>query len=105
MTTAVASAPIKFRPLPNPVWDLLLIYENSADLHAYAQILREEGYVVRSCQSSAEGACLLETGTSQLVIISQGGPGFGWRSLLEHAARIDSMTPVLIMADHIDIPS
>ena len=76
MITAVTSAPIKFRPLPNPVWDLLLIYENSADLHAYAQILREEGYVVRSCQSSAEGACLLETGTSQLVIISQGGPGF-----------------------------
>ena len=103
MLTAVASAPAKSPPMSRPLGSLLLIDENSDDLYTYTRMLRREGYEIRACASCPEGARSLETGRFDVVIISQGGPGFEWRSLLEQAIKVDSLRPVLVITDCVDM--
>ena len=77
---------------------ILLVDDNSTDLEHYTAILRDQGYDVQACGSYAEGLRRLEDDCFAFVIVSQGGPAFEGRSLLEGARKDARDTPILVLA-------
>jgi len=80
-----------------PTPKVLLIDDNSWDLRYYATLLRARGYDVVTCSTYAEGVRRLEATAFRFVIVSQGGPGFEGRVVLERAVEIDRSLPVLVL--------
>lgn len=83
---------------------VLLVDEDRADLHYYSVILQEYGYRVRGCTSYEEGTRLLDSEPFDFIIVSQGGPNFEGRRVLERANQIDRHLPVLVLARCLDMP-
>jgi DNA-binding NtrC family response regulator len=85
-------------------WKVLLVDEDFQYLRSQARILRRHGLDVLPCDSYDEGMIRLEREHFDLVIVSQGSPGFEGRTVLEHVSETGSTAPVVVVAPHADIP-
>ncbi len=82
---------------------VLLVDENRDDLHYFSSILQHQGYEVRGSESFEEGTRLLDSEAFDFIIVSQGGPKFEGRRVLEHANRIDRHLPFVVVARCLDM--
>lgn len=82
---------------------ILLVEEDSRDLDHYRRMLHDSGFEVKTCSDFAEGARLLETAKFDCVIVSQGGPGFKGRLVLERSVASDRYRPVVILSRYHDV--
>ena len=87
-----------------PGRQVLLVNEDRDDLHHYGAILQGYGFHVWGCESYEEGARLLDSERFDFIIVSQGGPNFEGRCIVEHANQIDRRLPVLVMARSLEMP-
>jgi len=84
---------------------ILLVDGDSHDLQLYASVLREQGHVVDSCATFAEGAERLECAWYDLIILNQEGGTFQGQPLLERAVELNRYRPVLVLARCVDMRS
>ena len=103
MGTALATRRIEERPESSRGRRVLLVDENTEDLHAYAEVLRRQGCDVRACDSFHEGQGCLQAGSFDLVIVSQGSHAFEGRPVVEQAIETDREVPVVVVATSVDI--
>jgi DNA-binding response OmpR family regulator len=82
---------------------ILLVDDDSQDLSFYCMVLYKQGYKVLPCESYQEAKQYLETENVDFVVLSQGGPSFEGRVVLERAVRPDLRLPVLILARWVDM--
>jgi DNA-binding NtrC family response regulator len=82
---------------------VFLVDEDAADLHYYSAMLQGQGYLVRPCESYAEGADRLDSEVFDLIVVCQGSPNFEGRSVLERAMELDRHSRVLIVARCLDM--
>ncbi len=83
---------------------VLLVDEDREDLKYYRTILQAQGYMIRGCDSYEEATHLLGSERFDLVIVSQGGPNFEGRRVLEWASQSDRHLPLLVVARCLDMP-
>ena len=86
-----------------PKAKLLVVDEDLRDMCEYCGMLRERGYEVHCVCSYAEGAVCLNREPVDLVIVSQGSPGFEGRRVVERAIEKDRRIPVLVLARSVDM--
>lgn len=90
--------------IPNLVeGTILLVDDDLQDLGFYSMVLYKQGYQVVPCQSYESAMRWVECDTFDFVVVSQGGPAFEGRRVLERAARLDRRVPVLVMANWVDM--
>lgn len=89
-------------PLVNRV-RILLVDEDARDRDHYRRMLQDSGFEVKACADFEEGARLLETASFDCLVVSQGGPEFKGRMVLEHAVALDRYRPVVIMSRYHDV--
>lgn len=82
---------------------ILLVDEDPRDRDHYRRILHDSGFEVRACSDFAEGAKLLGAAKFDCVIVSQGGPQFEGRLVLEHSVARDRYRPVVILSRYHDV--
>jgi DNA-binding response OmpR family regulator len=82
---------------------ILLVDDDPQDLSFYSMVLYRQGYKVLPCESFHEAMQCLEVETIDFVVLSQGGPSFEGRRVLERAVRPDLRIPVLILASWVDM--
>lgn len=83
---------------------VLVMDEDADDLRCFSSFLEQEGFDVRACGTRADALHWLESEVFDFIIVSQGGPHFEGRPVLERAIEIDRRTPVLVLARCADIP-
>jgi DNA-binding response OmpR family regulator len=89
---------------PRPIGiSILLVDDDVSHLEHQARTLRQEGLHVVSCATYAAALDQLECGGFDLVAVSQGGPSFEGRCVLERAMLADSRTCVLVFASWADM--
>ncbi len=76
---------------------VLLVHENYMDMEYNYAVLRSLGYEVAPCLSYADGVRRLREGQWDLVVVSQGGPEFEGRCVLERALELGRPIPVLVV--------
>jgi two-component system, NtrC family, phosphoglycerate transport system response regulator PgtA len=82
---------------------LLLVDHDMKDLEYYSEILRNEGYEVMTCGRYVEAPQLLESVVFDLIVTSQGTWPHEGLSVLTLALEIDRKTPVIVLADPLDM--
>ncbi len=82
---------------------LLLVDEDMRDLLYYTSALKQNGFEVRSFASYGEALVCLEEEAFDLVIVSQGGPGFEGSAVLRSAKERDRNLPVLVLTRSLDM--
>ena len=82
---------------------LLVVDEDIADTCQYCPLLRESGFEVHCLCSYSEGADCVCREPVDLVIVSQGGPAFEGRCVVERAIERDRHTPVLVLTRNVDM--
>ncbi len=82
---------------------ILLVDEDSRDRDHYYRMLHDSGFVVKACSDFAEGARLLGTAKFDCAVVSQGGPGFKGRLVLEQSIERDRFRPVVILSRYHDV--
>ncbi|HXH49621.1 MAG TPA: response regulator [Terriglobia bacterium] len=82
---------------------ILLVDEDSTDRDYYYRMLHNSGFAVRACSDFAEGVRLLGTTRFDCAVVSQGGPGFKGRLVLEQSIAKDRFRPVVILARYHDV--
>jgi two-component system C4-dicarboxylate transport response regulator DctD len=87
-----------------PKITVLVIDEDANDLRSFSSFLEQEGFDVRACSTHADALHWLESEVLDFIIVSQGGPKFEGRSVVERAIEIDRRMSVLVLARHADIP-
>ncbi len=80
-----------------PKAKVLLIEDEPRDRNFYEAVLRDRGYDVVLCGTPTAGINCLEQQRFDLIIVSQGGPDFEGRPVLERAVEIDRRIPVLVI--------
>ncbi len=103
MGVGLQKCPTDLRAGSTPRGRLLLVDEDMRDLVYYASALRQNGFDVRSCGSFSEAQACLEKDAFDLVIVSQGGPGFEGCSVLRSAKEKDRYLPVLVLTRSLDM--
>ncbi len=94
----------KLQAIPNLVeGKILLVDDNLQDLGFYTVVLYRQGYQVVPCDSYEAAQRWLASTTFDLVVLSQGGPVFEGRKVLEAAVKPNRRTPVLVMAHWVDM--
>lgn len=86
-----------------PIASVLIVDENASDLKTFSVLFEKEGYAVRTCDTPADALERLESEVFDFIVVSQGGPAFESRSVLERAIEIDRRMPVLVLARCHDI--
>ena len=103
MSISLMSNP-NLRAIPNLVeGKILLVDDDLQDLSFYSVVLYKQGYQVVPCESYEAARRWLESDTFDFVVLSQGGPTFAGRHVLECAARPDRRIPVLVLASWVDM--
>ena len=82
---------------------ILLVDDDLQDLGFYSMVLYKQGYQVVPCESHEAATRWLESDTFDFVVVSQGGPAFEGRRVLERAARPGRRIPVLVLANWVDM--
>jgi DNA-binding NtrC family response regulator len=93
----VEGSPTPQAPL-TPKISVLVVDEDTNDLHFFSSLLEQEGYDVRACATYADALRWLESEIFDFVIVSQGSRKFEGRSVLKRANEIDRRLPVLVLA-------
>jgi DNA-binding NtrC family response regulator len=83
---------------------LLVVDEDLDDLLRYAAFLQHQGYHVRATSSFADGVACVEREDFDLIVVSQGTPGFEGRSVLARAIEKDRHAHVVVLSRSIDMP-
>jgi DNA-binding NtrC family response regulator len=83
---------------------VLVVDEDLNDLLYYTDVLRHEGYQVRSILSYTAGAACVEREDFDLIVVSQGSPSFEGRLVLARAIERNRWTPVLVLTRAIQMP-
>lgn len=81
---------------------LLVVCEDQEELKCYSAVLRRHGFSVTSMDSYAQAASCVRNTAFDLILVSQGGPTFKGRSVVEHAVGRDRQTPVLVITHFVD---
>jgi DNA-binding response OmpR family regulator len=90
--------------IPNLVeGKILLVDEDLQDLSFYSVVLYKQGYQVVPCESYNTALRWLESDTFDLIVVSQGGPTFEGRRVLERAVRPGRRIPVLVLTSWVDM--
>lgn len=82
---------------------ILLVDEDARDRDHYYRMLHDSGFEVQVCPDFAVAARLLETKKFDCAIVSQGGPQFKGRIVLEQSIARDRYRPVVILSRHHDV--
>lgn len=82
---------------------VLLVDHDARQLTYQAGILEQQGLHVVTSTSYAAAVRLLERDGFDFVVVSQGGPRFEGRCVLERAMLADPQTPVLVVAGWADM--
>ena len=82
---------------------ILLVDEDARDRGHYRRMLQDSGFEVKVCADFAEGADLLATTKFDCVVVSQGGPDFEGRQVLERSVARDRYRPVVILSRYHDV--
>ncbi len=82
---------------------ILLVDEDSGDRDHYRRMLHDSGFEVRACSDFAEGAKLLGTIKFDCIVVSQGGPRFEGRMVLERSIARDRYRPVIVLSRYHDV--
>jgi DNA-binding NtrC family response regulator len=77
---------------------VLLIDDDSTDLEYLFRILDAQGHEVTSCTSYHLGARLVESGTFDFVVVSQGSRAFEGRVVIERARELEPRPVVVVVA-------
>jgi two-component system OmpR family response regulator len=83
----VALSPIK----------VLVVEEDLNDLRIFAPSLERFGYQVRACARYSDAVRCLEQEPFDFIVVSQGGPEFEGRPVLERARELNRRAPILIV--------
>jgi len=76
---------------------VLLVEEDLSDLRNYVLSLEQGGYDIRACARYSDGVRALERERFDLIVVSQGGPAFEGRLVVNHAQKLHRSTPILVM--------
>jgi two-component system, LuxR family, response regulator FixJ len=93
-------------PRPGPLFHrtrILLVDEDSRDRDHYCRMLHDSGFEVKACSDFPEAAHLLENMEFDCVVVSQGGPDFEGRLVLERSVARDRYRPVIILSRYHDV--
>jgi len=82
---------------------VLLVDEDARDRDHYRRMLHDSGFEVNVCADFAEGANLMATTKFDCVVVSQGGPDFRGRLVLERSVARDRYRPVIILSRYHDV--
>jgi two-component system response regulator FixJ len=82
---------------------VLLVDEDTRDRDHYRRLLQDNGFEVKVCGDFAEGANLLATMKFDCVVVSQGGPDFEGRLVLERSVATNRYRPVVILSRYHDV--
>lgn len=82
---------------------VLLVDEDARDLDHYRRMLHDCGFDVKVCADFTEGADVLATTKFDCVVVSQGGPDFKGRLVLERSVARDRYRPVVILSRYHDV--
>lgn len=83
---------------PHALPKVLLVDDDLQDLDYYEALLRRMGCDVLSCDSYSEAAARLRDEAPDFVVVSQGGPEFKGRTVLQRAIEVDRRLPTLVLA-------
>jgi DNA-binding NtrC family response regulator len=83
---------------------VLLVDDDLEDLVRYSEVLRCQGYDVRSSTSYREGEAWLEQQTFDLVLVAQGSSNFEGHAVLERAIERNRHAPVLVLTRYVEVP-
>ncbi len=98
--TGAATQP---QPQVKPRKKLLIVDDDTDDLHYYSAILQKQGYEVRSLGSYEQAAGCLPREDFDLIIVSQGSRDFEGRAVLSRAIEREPRVPVLVLTRHVDM--
>jgi two-component system, OmpR family, phosphate regulon response regulator OmpR len=93
------------KPQNIPSAKVLLVDEDLGDLEYEFGLIHNQGHNVFACPSFAAAAQLVESEAFDCAVLSQGGPAFASRPLLESLLAEGHQTPALVLADCVDIPT
>lgn len=82
---------------------ILLVDEDPRDRDHYRRMLQDSGFDVKTCQDFAQSEHLLDTADFDCLLVSQGGPEFKGRTVLEYAVARDRYRPVVIVSRYHDV--
>jgi DNA-binding NtrC family response regulator len=84
---------------------VLLVDEEAGDLKLFGQILENQGFEVSASATYEGGVQYLNADQFDFVVVSQGGPAFEGRRVLERAGELDRHLPVVVLTRSLDMPS
>ena len=82
---------------------ILWVDEDSQELLNHSMALGYRGYPIVASDAYSMGLFLLERYEFDLIVVSQGGPSFEGRCVLERARQLAPHSQVLILANHADV--
>jgi DNA-binding NtrC family response regulator len=82
---------------------ILLVDEDFRDRDHYRRMLHDSGFDVTACADFTEAARLLEGTNFECVVVSQGGPDFNGRVVLERSVARNRYRPVIVMSRYHDV--
>lgn len=91
------------KPQHVPVVKVLLVDEDLRDLEYEFTMLHKQGHSVFACPSFAAAAQLVECEAFDFAVLSQGGPRFAARPLLQSLREEGRQTPALVLAKSADM--
>lgn len=83
--------------------NVLVVDEDRGDLVYYRTVLQRMGCTVVTCGSYDEAVDCLKSEPFDLVVVSQGGPTFEGRRVIEIALELDRERSVLVVARTLDM--
>lgn len=86
-----------------PMSRILLVDEDASDLEYHTRMLEGQGHYVSCSHSYDEGRSLAEAEEFDIAFVSQGGPAFVGRPLVERLRAADLRTPVVVLTEHSDV--
>ncbi len=82
---------------------ILLVDEDLRDRDHYRRMLHDSGFEVTACADFPEAARLLEAMSFECVVVSQGGPEFNGRVVVERSVARNRYRPVIVMSRYHDV--
>jgi len=82
---------------------ILVIEDETKDREHYLSVLREHGFDVRTCESPAQGATLVEKEKYDFVLVEQGSRAFEGRTVLERVLEVDRCLPTVVLTRCVDM--
>ena len=82
---------------------ILLVDEDTRDRDHYRRMLHDSGFGVTACADFTEAARLLEAMSFECVVVSQGGPNFKGKVVIERSVAKNRYRPVIVMSRYHDV--